>query len=74
MTLQETLNQLDDLIHAASQDTDTAHQILRDQYLGRRGRLDNILSRTGALTPADRETVRQKALEVKTKLEAILPR
>lgn len=74
MTLQDTLDQLDNLVAAASQDTDTAHQLLRDQYLGRRGRLDNVLARTGALTPADRETVRQKAVEVKTKLEAILPR
>jgi hypothetical protein len=72
-TYEELLAQLQDLPNDLNWDKRCAQDAMRTYYLGRHGKLAQILAYSGGLTPAELEQLQAEAAKVKAQLEAQLP-
>lgn len=72
-TIYDLLLQLKGLPGTLPEDLLLAQEGVRSSYLGRHGKLYQVLAKSGGLTPAELELLKAEAAKIKAELEALLP-
>lgn len=72
-TVHDLLLELKALPLFLPEDLSLAQEGVRSTYLGRHGKLYQVLAKSGGLTPAELEQLKAEAAKVKAQLEAQLP-